>query len=96
MAKGDVIGDVIGIAAAGVLTFQPGAGVECVISNVFTSSQAADMTVRINDGAEDAALGANVDSIVNTKIFISNAVYIELVNTNASLQNLGYTGIQVK
>jgi len=92
MAVGDVVNAISGVGAE--LTFQPAAGVECVI----TSWSVYNSTMQYYDGTNYAfgviTTTAGQAGLMNTKLFINNTRFIAL---NASSGQRGfYCGVQTK
>jgi len=90
MAVGDAVGAVVNAAP---LTFQPAAGVECVITAF--GNEALANSCNIDDGTnrcEMRIIGGQRNPL-NTKIIISNSLYLYM---GATAGKTGYTGLQIK
>tara|TARA_R110002074_G_scaffold24937_1_gene74186 strand:+ start:181 stop:453 length:273 start_codon:yes stop_codon:yes gene_type:complete len=89
-----VAGDVIGARTSGALTFQPAAGVECMVST-FSPNDAA-LYVFLQDSAGTSTIfyyeNQGEDQNANVKIFISNSLWI----TSPATGGNSFTGIQIK
>lgn len=93
MAAGDVVN---GITAGGATTFQPSAGVECVITMTGTTFGTDKRGALYNGATEVVMIEARPAASIGFssaygKIFINNTNYL-IVNTTPS----GYTGVQIK
>lgn len=94
MAVGDVVNG-IG-ASAGALSFQPAAGVECMISMCGNNAN-NDINIEITNGVLSSRITNQyfaIMSTMNIKLFINNTNYLNLTafagNSNC------YSGIQIK
>lgn len=96
MAKGDSITDVQDIAAASNLDFQPGAGVEVVITEVPCEPIG---TVKLIDASQQDAIVAayaSAEDRTPIQLHINNTTYYRLTNGGGGNGDLGYSGIQTK
>ena len=94
MTAGDVVNG-LG-AVAGALSFQPAAGVECMISMCGNNNNNT-FNINLTDGVLTSRISNQffaVQSTVNIKLFINNTNYLNLTafagNSNC------YSGIQIK
>lgn len=104
MAKGDVVSGISTTAAATNFTFQPAAGVECMItmagsSNMLTGTP--EIRVGIHNGSAASYCVVQAGSAVGStfgqlRIFINNTNYLAILNENAGSSSISYTGIQIK
>lgn len=93
-----VVGDVVsGLSAVNtILTFQPAAGVEVVITSY--SADTAGIQIEVFDGALGSFMGITGFDNQNTvamKIFVSNAIYIRIGAAGAGFST-SFTGIQTQ
>ncbi len=106
MAVGDVKSDIQSKTTGAILTFQPAAGEEFLITEIGSDkflgadpNRVPDVIVRLTNGT--------IVSIIRTptgsaewrkplKILINNAIYLELVNNDAGTAILSFCGIQTK
>ena len=106
MARGDTVSDIQSIAAGANLDFQPGAGVEVMITEI-TSNQVAGTTPNktpdLSVGLYNGTLFSNVRTAAEVndwrrplRLFINNTRYLRITNTSGSTASVGYTGIQTK
>lgn len=109
MARGDAVSIVTnGLAAAATLQWQPAAGVEIMVTE-FMSEQwqgsapnsNPDTRVAVTTGGPAADAYIRLDTEVTghaspAKIFITNSVYILMLNQNASAADTGALGVQTK
>ena len=106
MARGDVVSDVQSIAAGANMDFQPGAGVEVMITEIgsnqyigTTPNKVPDLTVALFDGTYLAIIrrGSEVaDWRRPLKLFLNNTNYLRITNTAGVTASIGYTGVQTK
>jgi len=103
MAIGDIITDLVSIAGAGTVYFQPSAGTQIIITSVsFSSSAAGDASFRvfdvvIGDGVYYINSGSPTDGAnTNLKVGITNSIYLQFYNANAAAKRFAYTGFQTK
>ncbi len=102
MARGDVVNDIQDIAASGFLTFQPGAGVEVMITEIGSeewSGSSPDFTPNVEIQLYDGSLftlhrTASEAWPQPLRLFINNTNYLRIKNRSASTRSLSYTGIQ--
>ena len=105
MARGDVVSDVQSIAAGANMDFQPGAGVEVMITEVGSSEWNIgypNIDVSLYNGTLASIVRKN-GLIANSgiygqplKLLITNTRYLRITNTSASTRNLSYCGVQTK
>lgn len=106
MAAGDIVSEIdAAVAAAASLTFQPGAGVEVMVtevgSNTFVNAApnaVPDVIVKTFDGAQQASYRTNASCYLwdTMKLFLNNSIYLVITNTSGGATNIGWTGIQTK
>lgn len=82
MAVGDAVTEFINQPNT---NFQPASGVEICITSVTSN------TIQLYDGTNTIALPAVTDSLINSKIFIDNGVYLRTQTTTVFV-----TGVQTK
>jgi len=99
MARGDVtIGSITSVPSGSSLTFQPAAGVTCLV--LFTGSSAAGVINRWYDGTNICALFGNNATYATQgglfpKFLINNSVYLAIYNGSGGTQNLCYGVVEV-
>lgn len=80
-----------------VLTYQPAAGVEVVVTSVAINDSTA--TARLYDGTNTGFFRGNTTGITypysNMKLFITNTLYLYIDATGAATYG-AFTGIQIK
>ena len=106
MAVGDIVSDIQSVLTAAHLDFQPGAGVEVMITEVGSSGASGstpDITPNVNvklyDGSLESTMrfpGEGTAWSSRLKLFLNNTRRLRLTNADASTQNLSYCGIQTK
>ena len=108
MARGDVVNDIQDIATGASLTFQPGAGVEVMITEVGSEAvtgtgpdKTPDVTVYLYDGSLSSIIrssGGDGATLWGNplKLFINNTNYLRIVNQDAGTKAISYSGIQTK
>ncbi len=89
MAVGDIVNG-FGLISS-VLIFQPAASVSIMISCAFN---AAGNQLRLTNGTNTCYSISSAASQLNTKIFINNAIYLNLATGAGDYS--GYTGIQIQ
>lgn len=96
MAKGDVVSDLQDIAASGNLDYQPAAGVETMITEVFF--EGASGNVRLYDGTLTASrILSSLNDRANvgpSKVIVTNSIYLRMNNGSTANNELGFCGIQ--
>ena len=94
MAVGDVVNGISAINT--IITFQPAAGVECMISS--NGLGAAGAAIVVTDGIltswQYSTLPRYQVDTGNMKLFINNAIYLRVSATPGSSGS--YSGIQTK
>ena len=100
MASGDVVSQMVDIAAGGTSNYQPAASVEvCVMT---AGGENANAIVRLTDGTEvnnhweyaSVTINWNING---SKLFINNTNYLQLHNpSGANPYVVSFTGIQIK
>lgn len=108
MARGDVVSDIQDIVTGANLTFQPGAGVEVMITEIGSEAVTGtgpnvtpDVTVKLYDGSLESAVrssGGDGATLWSNplKLFITNSVYLRIQNNDAGTKAISYCGIQTK
>lgn len=107
MARGDVVSDIQTIATGNDLTYQPGAGVEVMIteigSDVWTGNEpdrSPRVSVFLTDGAIDSRVRGTEGNATSwnrpLRLLINNTNYLKIVNNDGGNAVLSYTGIQTK
>ena len=102
MARGDVVVDLVTVAAASNVDARPVAGVEWLVMELFvtrlTGSNAVD--ARITDGSLTIAIvqntGGATASRLEGKLFLTNNVYLNIATGGATTANFSYHGVQTK
>ena len=103
MAVNDAVNGilVVGIGAAG--TFQPAAGVEVCITEIDRSGAAATQTVTtaaLYDGTNLTGAwrfdGSTNVYPMNRKLWVTNTIYLRVLNNVADVMNWYYSGVQTK
>lgn len=93
------VGDVVAGVATSSLSFQPAAGVECVIKAgcIKQYSQLTDGTNSANVWfmSDTSAVGQNPGTGVQDKLFINNSIYLKFTGTTYT-DGAFYSGIQIK
>ncbi len=105
MAVGDVASEITSIAAGAHMIFQPAAGDEYAIKNVYSNGLSGTAPNKI----QDVSVGLNDDTLISLvcsetcikawfrlPIYINNTHYLDIENTSGSTQNLGYSGLMIK
>ena len=100
MAAGDAFGFITNISASSNLDYQPAAGVEICVTAI-AMSESSNAYVRLYDGTINADLVAvpssvNGSGFLNTKIIITNSIYLRLRNSSTGTRVIGLTGLQLK
>lgn len=106
MAVGDLVNNVVNIAAGARLIFQPAVNTEYLIYLVGSNgviganpNVTPDVSVELFNGAiiSIVALGNNDSEFFrNLNLLINNTIYMRILNNNVLAQNISYTGIQIK
>lgn len=107
MAIGSVIADIQSIVAAGLFTFRPAAGVECIIKGASgeiligtAPSAAGDIDLKLKKVGVGVIIICREDQMmfqINAwRVFLNNDFEIEVHNKNASTQYIGFWGMQTK
>jgi hypothetical protein len=105
MAAGDVVSAIVSVpGAAGTVDFQPAAGVEVMVSEIYgtNSSVVGSCSAKIYDGTSEVTIndmqGANLVGITGRRIFINNSVRLRWSTNSggASATKACYCGIQTK
>jgi hypothetical protein len=99
MAKGDVVSNIATVATTANLDYQPAAGVEAMITELFSSVGATDQDAKLYDGSLSAQVADINYTALKTgpfRILVNNTRYLRLTNANASSREMGWCGIQTK
>ena len=107
MARGDVVSGIASVAADASLVYQPPLGTEVMIYEVGSSTWGGaspnatpEVFIELTDGAIKSRFrwGRQVThwSGGTLKLFITNTLYLSIVNGATVSANLAYSGIQIK
>lgn len=95
MAVGDVKGNIVSIGAGGNAVIQPPAGEEWMIVNISVSDAAS---LYWTDGTTDVYIDSSQGSQTwaNYKWFITNTLYLKVVDDSGAGISMVYNGVQTK
>ena len=95
MAKGDAIGNIASVAAAGYLNLQPGSGEEWTIHNI---TYAGAVEIYCYDGTNNLKCLADstFGGFYGTVLHCTNTRYYRIKNVSAGAFLCGYDGVQTK
>ena len=103
MAAGDIITAIVDVATATDVDFQPGAGVEIIITFIGSNAQSSTDTAKITDGTNQVTIFAGTISTMvggpinqHVKLGITNTTYLRQQHEAGSNRYLGYSGVQTK
>ena len=96
MAVGDVVSNIVSVAASGTLDIQPAAGVEWIIHNIYYEY---DVDIALTDGTNILTFDSVTGNGVYAKFsfHVTNTIFLRITNKDtANARLVGYDGIQSK
>lgn len=107
MARGDVVSGIATVATEASLVFQPPAGTEVMITGIGSSgwvgttpNRTPDVDVDLTDGVLSSEFRKHSQATLwsgeTTKLFITNSIFLRMINRFGTSADLAYTGIQTK
>lgn len=95
MAKGDTAGGLQSVNAEGVLTIQPGAGIEWIVHNVYHEDS---VELYLVEGANELLFDSETAKGSWSAFFfhLTNSHYLKVKNKAAAAKLIGYDGIVSK
>ena len=111
MARGDAFVQLIQVPGSGTVDIQPPAGVEIMITAIIADGANVKLRAKTSAGATSQdlvyALTAGETTVATTpelaylavrgiKLFITNSVFIQLVNAGTSARYVFISGVQTK
>lgn len=105
MSAGDTYNGLASVAASGTLTIQPAVGTEIMLTRVFSSNHIGTIPYKLYninvsqfDGSSTSYLSnyLNRHDQVASKFLAKNTMYLLVTNLAATVEVIGYTGIQIK
>jgi len=97
MAVGDVVANIVSVAAGGSIVIQPAAGVEWLITNIYIPDGNTSLELYKTDGTTDIKILSLNGSLLNYNFYLTNTYYLKIVNTDtANAYSVGYDGVQTR
>ena len=96
MAVGDPITTITSISDGASLDIRPSGTETWLVTNIYLPDGITGVDVKITDGTNAIKIDSPSGSLLTFNFYITNAVYIQVVNNSGGSIVVGYDGVVVK